>query len=122
MSKQNIFHPDQVGSLLRTDAIKQARIDRDEGKLSAVELREIENRDIIQIMEKQKEAGIKVITDGECRRAWWHFDFLEELKGVEGYWSGSGIQFQETQTKSRAIKVTGKLDFDQHSFIEHFKF
>src|SRR5699024_4800925 len=113
---------DQVGSLLRTDAIKQARIDRDEGKLSAKELRENENREIIRIIEKQKETGIKVITDGEFRRAWWHFDFLEELKGVEGYWSGSGIQFQETQTKSRAIKVTGKLDFDQHSFIEHFKF
>lgn len=122
MSKQTIFHADQVGSLLRTDAIKQARIDRDEGKLSAEELREIENREIIRIIEKQKETGIKVITDGEFRRAWWHFDFLEELKGVEGYWSGSGIQFQETQTKSRAIKVTGKLDFDQHSFIEHFKF
>ncbi|HLR69496.1 MAG TPA: 5-methyltetrahydropteroyltriglutamate--homocysteine S-methyltransferase [Virgibacillus sp.] len=122
MSKKPIFHADQVGSLLRTDAIKQARIDRDSGDITLEQLREIEDREIIRIIEKQKEVGLTAITDGEFRRAWWHFDFLEELQGVEGYWSNSGIQFQQTQTKSRAIKVTGKLDFDQHSFIEHFKF
>lgn len=122
MSKETIFHADQVGSLLRTDAIKQARIDKDSGDITVEQLREIEDREIIRIIEKQKEAGLTAITDGEFRRAWWHFDFLEELTGVEGYWSGSGIQFKQTQTKSRAIKINGKLDFDQHSFIEHFKF
>lgn len=122
MSQKPIFHADQVGSLLRTDVIKQARIDQASGAITASQLREVEDREIIRIIEKQKEVGIQVITDGEFRRAWWHFDFLEDLKGVEGYWSGSGIQFQQTQTKSRAIKVTSKLDFDQHPFIDHFKF
>jgi 5-methyltetrahydropteroyltriglutamate--homocysteine methyltransferase len=28
-------------------------------------------------VEKQKETGLNVVTDGEFRRAWWHFDFLE---------------------------------------------
>ena len=117
-----IFHADQVGSLLRTDKIKEARIQKNAGEITADQLREIEDKEIIRIIEKQKETGIKTITDGEFRRAWWHFDFLEALVGVEGFWSGSGIQFQQTQTKSRAIKVTGKLDFIDHPFIEHFKF
>lgn len=122
MSKKTIFHADQVGSLLRTDVIKQARIDNSSGTITASQLKEIEDREIKRIIEKQKEVGIKVITDGEFRRAWWHFDFLEDLEGVESYWSDSGIQFQQTQTKSRAIKVTSKLDFKQHPFIDHFKF
>jgi methionine synthase II (cobalamin-independent) len=26
-----------------------------------------------------------VVTDGEFRRAWWHFDFFDGLQGVERY-------------------------------------
>ena len=29
--------------------------------------------------------GLQAVTDGEFRRTWWHFDFLEHLNGIEGY-------------------------------------
>lgn len=129
MQKQNetqqnksIFRADQVGSLLRSDAIKEARKKRASGELSADQLREIENKEIERIVQKQKEVGLDAVTDGEFRRAWWHFDFLEDLTGVEGYWSGSGIQFHQQKTKSRAIKVNGKLDFGDHPMLEDYKF
>jgi len=119
---QSIFRADQVGSLLRSDAIKNARLQRVEGKISAEQLRQVEDTEIARIVEKQKEVGLEAVTDGEFRRAWWHFDFLENLVGVDGYWAGNGIQFQQKQTKSRAIKVTSKLDFGHHPFLEDFKF
>jgi hypothetical protein len=43
------------------------------------------------------------------RRAWWHFDFLEQLGGAEGYEAAQGIQFASVKTKARGVKVTIKL-------------
>ncbi|MCM3567667.1 5-methyltetrahydropteroyltriglutamate--homocysteine S-methyltransferase [Neobacillus mesonae] len=116
------FRADQVGSLLRSEAVKKARSDKAEGRISAEQLREIENQEITRIVEKQKEIGLNAVTDGEFRRAWWHFDFLENLVGVEGYDAESGIQFNQTKTKTHSIKVTGKLDFDHHPMLEDFTF
>ncbi|MCD2137123.1 5-methyltetrahydropteroyltriglutamate--homocysteine S-methyltransferase [Salinicoccus halitifaciens] len=122
VNTKNIYRADQVGSLLRPEKIKNARRKLEAGEITADALRQIENEEIKRVVEKQKEAGLGAVTDGEFRRAWWHFDFLENLTGVEGYWSGDGIQFQGKQTKSRAIRVTGKLGFDDHPFLEDFKF
>ncbi len=119
---QSIFRADQVGSLLRSDAVKVARLQKAEGSISAEQLRQVEDAEILRIVEKQKEVGLEAVTDGEFRRAWWHFDFLEDLVGVDGYWAGSGIQFHQKQTKSRAIKVSSKLDFGNHPMLEDFKF
>ena len=123
-SKTNtpIFRADQVGSLLRSDVIKKARLQSAAGEISLEQLRTIENGEIARIVLKQKEVGLQAVTDGEFRRAWWHFDFLENLVGVDGFWAGSGIQFQQKQTKSRAIKVTSKLDFGNHPMLEDYKY
>ncbi len=119
---QTIFRADQVGSLLRSDAIKTARLQSAAGEITLDELRKIEDKEIARIVDKQKELGLQAVTDGEFRRAWWHFDFLENLVGVEGYWSGNGIQFHQKQTKSRAIKVTSKLDFENHPMLADYQY
>ena len=62
------------------------------------------------------------MTDGEFRRSWWHFDFLEGLDGVEGYTADKGIQFHNVETKPRGIKVTSKVDFTNHPMLEDYKF
>ncbi|QDF57821.1 methionine synthase II (cobalamin-independent) [Bacillus velezensis] len=122
LRKKPPFRADQVGSLLRPAAVKQARLQRAAGEISAEQLREIENKEIIRSVEKQKETGLNVVTDGEFRRAWWHFDFLENLDGVEAFTPESGIQFHNVQTKARGIKVTGDIDFSQHPMLEDYKF
>ncbi|WP_085522474.1 5-methyltetrahydropteroyltriglutamate--homocysteine S-methyltransferase [Tuberibacillus sp. Marseille-P3662] len=116
------YRADQVGSLLRSERIKTARSQKTAGDISAEQLRLIENEEITRIVEKQKEIGLQAVTDGEFRRSWWHFDFLEGLDGVESYEADTGIQFQQQQTKARAIKVTGKLDFTDHPMLEDYKF
>ena len=117
------FKGDHVGSFLRPERIKQARVKNKNGEITAAQLRTIEDEEIVKLVAKQKDAGLKSITDGEFRRAWWHFDFLEGLTGVEGYDSGSGIQFKGIETKSRAIKVTDKVAFnDNHSMLADYAF
>jgi len=116
------FRADHVGSILRTAPLKEARAKREQGEITAAQLKAVEDQEIQKIIRKQEDVGLESITDGEYRRSWWHFDFLAELDGVEQYEPDQGIQFQGVVTKARGLRVVGKLDFTDHPFIEHFKF
>src|SRR5712672_1528681 len=93
------FRADHVGSILRSAPITQARARRAKGEITAEQLREVEDREIKTIIRKQEDIGLKLATDGEYRRSWWHFDFFGMLEGVEIYELDHGIQFQGIQTK-----------------------
>jgi len=116
------FRADHVGSILRTAPVKQARTQREKGEITLAQLKAVEDREIEKIIKKQEEIGLKLATDGEFRRSWWHFDFFSMLDGVELYELDHGIQFQGVQTKPLSIKVTGKIGFSNHPMLEHFKF
>ncbi len=117
------FRADSVGSLLRSEPLKQARRDHQADNIDAAALRGVEDDEIRRIVAKQEQLGLKAVTDGEFRRAWWHFDFLERLTGVEGYEAEQGIQFQGVATKARSVKVTGKLGFAaDHPMLDDFRF
>jgi 5-methyltetrahydropteroyltriglutamate--homocysteine methyltransferase len=116
------FRADHVGSLLRPAAIKEAREKRAKGAISAAELKAVEDREIERVIKKQEEVGLQSITDGEFRRSWWHLDFLWGLKGAEKHVMDTGIAFAAVTTRNEGIKVTGKLGFDGHPMIEHWKF
>lgn len=121
-TKRAPFNADHVGSFLRPERIKDARYQKERGKISAVELRNIEDEEIRKLVEKQKQAGLISITDGDLRRSWWHFDFLEGLAGVEGYEPEEGIQFSGVQTKAYSVRVVDRVDFHNHPMIEDYKF
>ncbi|HEY7245592.1 MAG TPA: cobalamin-independent methionine synthase II family protein [Xanthobacteraceae bacterium] len=116
------FRADHVGSLLRPAALKEARAKREKGTISPAELKAVEDREIDKIIAKQEAIGLKLATDGELRRSWWHFDFLSMLGGVELYESDQGIQFRGVQTKAQGVRIVGKLGFSNHPMVEHFKF
>jgi methionine synthase II (cobalamin-independent) len=116
------FRADHVGSLLRSKPLQDARGKREKGAISGDQLKEVEDREIEKIIRKQEEIGLKLATDGEFRRAYWHFDFFSMLDGVELYELDHGIQFQGVQSKPQSIRVTGKIGFSNHPMVEHFKF
>ncbi len=116
------FRADMVGSLLRTGPLKEARAKHQAGEISAEALREVEDAEIRKVIARQAEVGLQAVTDGEFRRAWWHFDFLEGLQGVEGYESEQGIRFHGARTRPRALRVTGRLGFSGHPMLGHFRF
>src|SRR3954467_9266295 len=117
------FRADEVGSLLRPPRIKEARAKLEKGEISADELRKVEDSEIEKVVHKQAQIGLKLATDGEFRRSWWHFDFLSHLTGCELFHPEEGIQFAGVQTRHDAIRVVGKLDFpDHHPMLDHFRF
>ncbi|MFI8316966.1 cobalamin-independent methionine synthase II family protein [Kosakonia cowanii] len=116
------FRADVVGSFLRPDAIKQARQQFAQGEISADQLRHVENEEIRQVVEQQCACGLHVVTDGEFRRAWWHFDFFAGLEGVELFEAEQGIQFNGVQTKAHGVRVTGKVSFKDHPMLEDFRY
>jgi 5-methyltetrahydropteroyltriglutamate--homocysteine methyltransferase len=115
------FRADHVGSLLRPAVLKEARGKRERNEISAEALRAVEDREIEKAIRKQEETGLKLATDGEFRRSWWHFDFFRSLDGVTSY-TTEGIQFHGVQTKAEGIKITGNIGFSGHPMLEHFKF
>jgi 5-methyltetrahydropteroyltriglutamate--homocysteine methyltransferase len=116
------FRADMVGSLLRPQSVHEARLQHAQGGLSAADLRLLEDAEIIKLVAEQEALGLQAVTDGELRRAWWHYDFLAGLDGVEMVEVAQGIQFAGVQTKAEAPRVTGKIGFSSHPMIGHFEF
>jgi 5-methyltetrahydropteroyltriglutamate--homocysteine methyltransferase len=117
------FRADHVGSLLRTAPLKEARARREHGEIDAAALKAVEDREIEKIIRKQEDIGLKAVTDGEFRRAFWQIDFLERLDGVESYAGERMVKFQGPQPRPVLLRVKGKLGgFSRHPMIEHFKF
>ena len=116
------FRYDVVGSFLRPAKLKEARADFEQGKITADELKEVEDKAIIDLVEKQKKAGLKVITDGEFRRATWHLDFMWGFEGVSHEKDGGGVQFHGEMADLEATYLVGKVKAKVHPFVEYFKF
>jgi len=117
------FRADHVGSLLRPTALKEARAKRERGEIGAEQLAEIEDREIEKVIRRQEEIGLQTVTDGEFRRAFWNYDFLGRLDGVEAYLGERKIKFQGAQPRPMMLRVVGKLgSFSTHPMLEHFKF
>ncbi len=76
------FRADHVGSLLRPPEVLQARDEFAAGRISADDLRSIEDSAIREVVRKQEEVGLRAATDGEFRRESWHMDFIYQLGGV----------------------------------------
>lgn len=125
MSKvQAPFRYDIVGSFLRKQELKQARAQYAAGARSEDGLTEVENRCIRSLVEGEKAVGLKAVTDGEYRRAYWHLDFLWNLLGVEKVEvEHFSIAFKGHQPKSQTLKIVDKVDFpEKHPFLKHFRF
>src|SRR5687768_4180048 len=75
------FRADQVGSFLRPPELKDAHAAHREGRLSQQQLRELEDRAILDILQLQQQVGIDVFSDGEFRRAAWASDFADSVDG-----------------------------------------
>jgi 5-methyltetrahydropteroyltriglutamate--homocysteine methyltransferase len=117
------FRADHVGSFLRSAALKEARAKRERNEIPADALQAIEDREIEAIIKKQESVGLKSITDGEYRRAFWNYDFLGKLDGVEAYLGERKIKFQGKQPKPMMLRVIGQLGtFSGHPMLDHFRF
>lgn len=116
------FRFDNVGSFLRPEKLKEARKGFFGGSISESELKAVEDETIRDLIAKQKEVGLKAITDGEFRRSWWHLDFMWGLQGVEKEYVDKGYQFKDEETRAETARLSGRISGGNHPFVEHFKF
>jgi 5-methyltetrahydropteroyltriglutamate--homocysteine methyltransferase len=77
---QTVYRAETVGSLLRSDALKQARGEFMAERLAVREYKRIEDRAVNEAIALQEELGLDVLTDGEQRRLL----FTDTLTGVIG--------------------------------------
>ena len=117
------FKAEVVGSLLRPAAIHEARNGRTQGRVSADELWAIETRAIEDALALQRDAGLKVCTDGELRRRHWFMDFIERIEGV-GFEGSLPTRFHneagDIEFAPPRVVVKGKLKRTQPLAVHHF--
>ena len=139
MSDLRTIRTDVVGSLLRPDAVKQARARLEEGKIDAAELRRIEDEAIRDAIKLQESIGLDVVSDGEMRRLNFQDSFGAAVEGYDAAASTMQIYTQRVEKasalrrwelplheKGTAIShrrpVTSRLRLARNVPLEEYKF
>jgi 5-methyltetrahydropteroyltriglutamate--homocysteine methyltransferase len=118
------FRADQVGSLLRPQAVHDARAKRASGEISAAELRSVEDTAIAEAVRQVEGLGMRSVTDGEFRRAWFHLDFLQQLDGVAvtGSIAASSQAATTVHLTPPKLSVTGPLRHGRDIQVDDFRY
>ena len=96
------YRADHIGSFLRPPDLLEAR----RAAMDPEGLRAIEDSHILRVLNKQKELGFEIFTDGELRRSNFMSDFTD---AVEGFDLGETVprQWKAGDTKEANLKVGG---------------
>jgi methionine synthase II (cobalamin-independent) len=118
------FRADHVGSLLRPPRLLRARDDFASGRVTAAELRAVEDEAIAGVVAMQREAGLRSATDGEYRRGSWHMDFIYQLGGISKAPGHLAVQFRNPsgtiEFTPAALRIDGKIRLDEPIFGADF--
>src|SRR6202041_2452573 len=74
------YRADQVGSLLRPPELLAARKNP---SIAPEQLKELEDRHIQRVLQRQKDLGFRIFTDGEFRRQGFMSDFNDSVEGLD---------------------------------------
>jgi 5-methyltetrahydropteroyltriglutamate--homocysteine methyltransferase len=118
------YRADHIGSLLRPPELLQAR----SGPIDVAQLRALEDKHILRVIERQKALGFKIFTDGELRRGNFMSDFNEAVEGIdEGvavartWQTGAGASSRPSMvpgTVVARIKQTRRLTGHELAFVK----
>jgi 5-methyltetrahydropteroyltriglutamate--homocysteine methyltransferase len=118
------FHADHVGSLLRPQALLDARAAHAGGTLDDDGLRAVEDAAITDVVRMQESVGLQSATDGEFRRTSWHMDFIYALAGIDRAPENLTVSFHnadgDLEFTSAAMKVDGTVGLDHTIFGDAF--
>jgi 5-methyltetrahydropteroyltriglutamate--homocysteine methyltransferase len=120
------YRADHVGSLLRPKRLTDARAEHAAGRLSAEQLRAIEDDAIREVVRQQEEVGLRSATDGEFRRTTWHMDFIDSLGGITHAEERISVRFHNEsgtiEWQPTAMRVSGRVTLEEPIFADHFRF
>jgi 5-methyltetrahydropteroyltriglutamate--homocysteine methyltransferase len=120
------FRADHVGSLLRPPQLLKAREDFAAERISAEELRGVEDEAIRDVVRMQEEVGLRSATDGEFRRASWHMDFIYSMGGIARAQDSLKVQFRNEggtiEWTPAALKVEDRVRLEETIFGPDFEY
>src|SRR5579864_151765 len=120
------FRADHVGSLIRPDALIEARAAAERGTMAAAELARLQQAAIRDVVRLQEQIGLKVVTDGEYNRHSWQRDFLLKIGSVKPMASQLSVRFHSAagarDHTPPSLQVVGKLSRPAGIFVDDFKF
>ncbi|HXP94727.1 MAG TPA: methionine synthase [Candidatus Binatia bacterium] len=115
------YRADHIGSFLRPPDLLSAR----KANVDENQLREIEDREILRVLAKQKELGFTIFTDGELRRRNFMSDFMDAVDGfdmggaVGRMWTGEGAEAARVAgIVTKKLKQTGRLTGRELPFLK----
>lgn len=89
---------------------------------------ETEAAAIEEVVEKQLDHGLTVITDGEYSKSMWHLDLVWGFTGIERYIADQGYLFRDKDNhghyetrKDIGIRITAPLSGKNHHFVDVYK-
>lgn len=97
------YRSDVIGSLLRPDYLKAARKQREAGEIDPAAFKQVEDRAVNEAIDRQIEAGLDVVTDGEMRRYAFYGHFIDSVEGFDKY-GGWAIPFHDEQGNELVLK------------------
>lgn len=120
------FRADHVGSLIRPPALLEAREKAARREITQPQLLAIQQPAIRDIVKRQEDIGLRVVTDGEYNRQSWQSDFLLKIKNVASVPSRLRVKFH-SQAGTRehsppSMAVVGKLGRPEPIFVDDFRF
>lgn len=124
-----------VGSLLRPSELLKYKTQiehRDDIKYPFYQdfegYQQCEAHSIQDVVKKEIEHDLSIITDGEHSKSMWHLDFVWGFQGVERYIADHGYFFRDIDGSSKyetrkdiGLRITGELGGKNHHFIKVFK-
>ena len=120
------FRADHVGSLIRPDALIDARQREEKAEIAPAELARIQHEAIREVVRLQEEIGFKLATDGEYNRTFWQRDFLLKFRNVQKVAAKLTVRFHSAagarDHSPPTLQVTGKLARPRGIFVDDFKF
>jgi 5-methyltetrahydropteroyltriglutamate--homocysteine methyltransferase len=101
---------EQVGSLLRPPELLRARAAHADGRLAMAELQFLEDLAVQEAIQRQRDIGLDILSDGEMRRGSWLTDMADAVDGfvrqkVMMDWKGPGGGLEASTANAVGAKL-----------------
>ncbi len=120
------FRAEHIGSLLRPPELLKAREDCEAGRVSAHDLRALEDELIRKVVAMQEGLGLQAITDGEYRRGVFYADFIcRGLGGASVYYEIERMFFTDDRGNRIAVpllRIHDRLKWTAPVHADEFRF
>jgi 5-methyltetrahydropteroyltriglutamate--homocysteine methyltransferase len=119
------FRADHVGSLLRPPELLNARDQFARGALARDALKAAEDAAILKALDRQRQVGLEIFTDGEFRRGSWITDMAEAVDGfvpqsrvMQWRGPGGGAEPSTSNVVGGKLEPRRRLTGNQTSFLK----